>query len=184
MAQITYNLTDEQIKKIARLCTQEQGTLPGIRAEASLAANLLETNKTYARKYGADVYSFMRSSGWFAKAAYWMDFGSASTSAIEAVRDVLVNGNRFFPGNFIDEHDCFSDIVSAKNFGETINRRDRSAYIQDVTVVKNRFGSTYTFYCFPDEYTDPFGYTSQERRAAADVPKEEPKDYVLVEVEE
>ena len=40
----TYDLSDEQVKKIARLCVQEQGTVEGAAAEASLMANLFEVN--------------------------------------------------------------------------------------------------------------------------------------------
>ena len=38
------DLTDSMILKIARLCNQEQGNLNGVRAEASLMANQLETD--------------------------------------------------------------------------------------------------------------------------------------------
>lgn len=40
-----YNLTETQLKKIARLCVQEQGSVEGAKAEASLMANLLETDR-------------------------------------------------------------------------------------------------------------------------------------------
>ena len=51
----TYNLSEDKIRQIARLCVQEQGTIKGVRAEASLMANLLETNSGYKKKYGDDV---------------------------------------------------------------------------------------------------------------------------------
>lgn len=180
-----YSLTEERLLKIARLCQQEQGTIPGIRAEASLMANLLEITPAYAKEYGDDIYGFARNSDWFSRAAYWMDFGSASSAAVEAVRDVLISGNRFFPGNFINEHDCFADIKEARNDSKLIDKRDRAAYIRDKTVIKNTYGSVYTFYTFPDQHTDPFGYTDSSRRWAPDPEEtaEESADYVLVEVE-
>lgn len=158
-----YNLTEEQIHKIANLCKQEQGTVVGAKAEASLAANLLETKSSYRKKYGDDIYSFMRNGGWFSRAAYWMDNGDAGSSYDKAIRDVLVNGNRTLPV-FVDEHDCFADITSATNNGKAINKKDRSAYIRDVTIIKNRYGSTYTFWTFPTASSDPFGYTNNELR--------------------
>ncbi len=180
----TYNLSEDKIRQIARLCVQEQGTIKGVRAEASLMANLLETNSGYKKKYGDDIYSFARYGKWFSKAAHWMDNGSASEAAVEAVRDVLVRGNRFFPGNFVDEHDCFSDIAWARTDGKLIDKRERSAYVQDKTVIKNTYGSVYTFYAFPDGHTDPFGYTSSARRWEFEKTQtvEESADYVLVEV--
>ena len=49
-----YNLTETQIKKLARLCVQEQGSVAGVKAEASLMANLLETSPSRMAKYGTD----------------------------------------------------------------------------------------------------------------------------------
>jgi len=87
-----------------------------------------------------------------------MDAGTASAAAIAATKDVLINGNRQFPA-YINEHDCFSDITSVTNNGISFNKTDRSKYIKNVTIIKNVYGSTYTFYEFPSAYSDPFGYT-------------------------
>lgn len=156
----TYRLTYDQAVQISRLCRQEQGTVAGSAAEASLMANLLETTPAYQQKYGDDIYSFVRYSGWFSRAAYWMDHGSTTEAITAAVRDVLINGNRTLPP-YVNEHDCFSDISSATSCGSAINKNQRGAYQRDVTKIRNRYGSTYTFYCFPDENSDPFGYTSK-----------------------
>ena len=157
-----YNLTETQLKQIARLCVQEQGGgEAGTRAEASQGANLLETNSAYQKKYGDDIWGFFRNSGWYYKASYYYDAGTASQKQIEWVRDVLCNGNRYFE-KFVDEHDAMSDIASVSNYGKTFDKRDKSQYIKDVTVIKNKMGSTYTFYCFPggiNAGTDGFGYT-------------------------
>ena len=157
MAYKKYDLTETQLKKIARLCVQEQGSINGVKAEASLMANLLETNTSRQNKYGTDgtgLYNFVRNSGWFYRAPYFMDNGTISNKYVEAVRDVLVNGNRTLP-QYVDEHDCFSDIKSIS----TGSIRNRSDYVKDETVIKNKMGSTYTFYSFPDKNSDPFGYT-------------------------
>ena len=130
----------------------------GIKAEASQMANLLETNATRQKKWGTDgnaLYNMVRESGWYYRAAWFMDNGSCTSKQIEAVRDVLCNGNRTLP-QYVDEHDCFSDIRSIST-GAVRNRAD---YVKDTTVIKNKMGSTYTFHCFPDKTSDPFGYTS------------------------
>lgn len=152
-----YKLTDTQLKKIARLCYQEQGSAAAP-AEASLMANLYEL---HGKKYPS-LYEYVRNGGWFYRAAHYMDNGSASSSVIAAVKDVLVNGNRTVP-LYIDEHDCFSDLVSVTNNGQEIHKTDRSLYKRGVTKIKNRYGSTYTFYSFPSAYSDPFGYTANSR---------------------
>ena len=48
------DLTETQIKKIARLCVQEQGSVAGVKAEASLMANQLETSSYRQNKYGTN----------------------------------------------------------------------------------------------------------------------------------
>lgn len=159
-----YSLTDTQLLKIARLCKQEQGTVAGAKAEASLMANQLETSASRRKKYGtgADgLYNWVRNGGWFARAAHWMDNGSVSDAILAGVKDVLVNGKRTLP-LYVDEHDCFSDIKSIS----TGSVKDRSAYVQGKTVVKNKYGSTWTFWCFPDSTSDPFGYTAAAYKAA------------------
>ena len=158
-----YLLTDSQVKQIARLCQQEQGTVAGAKAEASLMANQLETSKSRQNKYGvgADgLYNWVRNGGWFSRAAHWMDNGSVNDAVLAGVRDVLINGNRTLP-LYVDEHDCFSDIKSIST-GEV---KDRNSYIQGKTVVKNTYGSTWTFWCFPDSTSDPFGYTDAAYKA-------------------
>lgn len=152
----TYTLSNSQLKGIANLCYQEQGTIKGASAEASIMCNLFEKQKKYT-----DLYDYVRNGGWFARSAYWMDNGSSSGAVVEAVKDVIINGNRTLP-TYVDEHDCFSDIKSIS----TGDVYDRDAYIKDVTVIKNVYGSTYTFYEFPDSYSDPFGYTTKVNKPA------------------
>lgn len=158
-----YDLTKDKLIKIARLCKQEQGSIVGAKAEASLAANILETTERYKKKYGADLYSFMRYSGWFYKSAYFMDNGNVSDEYVNAIEDVLVNGQRTLPLG-VNEHDCLSDILSVSNDGVEFDKKDRSLYISGKTRIKNNFHSEYTFYCFPAEGSDPFGYTDSNKK--------------------
>lgn len=162
-----YELTDYQLKSIAALCQQEQGTAEGAAAEASLMANHMDLRHNNAKKYentGEGLYNYVRNGGWFAHAAKFMDNHSKlRDDVLEAVRKVLVEGKRTVPG-YVNEHDCFSDISSATNDGVAISKKDRSAYVQNKTIIKNTYGSQYTFYCFPTSTSDPFGYTSEAKR--------------------
>lgn len=169
----TYSdLSDSQIGILAAISIGEQGSGDGAKAELSLMANLYELN---GKSYGS-LYNYVCSSGWFGSGRCGrVSASSASGTDIANVRDVLVNGNRTLP-LYVDEHDCWfcnsknycgngnqGDICYLNNNGSTISSvsgiKDRSNYKQDVTVIKNVYGSTYTFYSFPTSGSDPFGYT-------------------------
>lgn len=154
------DLSVEELQKIARLCYREQGTVEGAAAEASLMCNLYESSR--GEGYSS-VYDYARNSGWFANAANHMDSGTVSNDIISVVTAVIKEGKRVLP-KYIDEHDCVSDISSATNNGASINPSNRDDYQQHITKIENVYGSSYTFYCFPASNSDPFGYTSQEKR--------------------
>lgn len=159
-----YNLTDEQLRFLTSVCIREQGdNLSGIQAEASLMANLYEI------KGGgySSVDSYVRNSGWFG--SNFSGLSNPTTEQLDAVKTVLIFGNRTLP-LYVDEHDCIYcgpsygyDIISATNNGVAIDVNNRSLYQQDVTVLKNKYGATYTFYTFPYDGADPFGYTAEAR---------------------
>ena len=157
------DLTETQIKQIASLCQQEQGTTKGAAAEASLMANRFEMVGKRWGTGGSGLYNYIRNCRWWAHASEYMDKKNASKEVVDAVRAVLVNGKRTLP-KYIDEHDCISDISSAINKGQAIDVNSRSEYKQCVTKLNNRYGAKYTFYCFPTEGSDPFGYTSKKSR--------------------
>lgn len=157
---IKYSLSESQLNALTALAIHEQGTTKGAAAEASLMANRFEL---YGSKYGSGadgLVNYVKNSGWFAHASRNMsDTGVITESAKQAVRSVLIDGKRTLPG-YIDEHDCLSDISSIS----TGSVNDRNAYKQFVTKIHNKYGSNYTFYSFPDSNSDPFGYTSEEKR--------------------
>ena len=165
-----YNLTDEQYKKIASLAVQENDEA-GVSNEVSLMANLFEMQTKYK-----NIYDYIRYSGWFSRAEYWMDKNLASQAAIKKTIDVLKNANRTLPTN-VDEHDCYGDIVYIKVNGKTYTNkndkeqiRKRSNYIKDKTIIYNAYNSTYTFYCFAHDgkYADPMGYTDEAYKKKKD----------------
>ena len=146
-----YDLTEDEIRGLANLALQEQGSIDGACAELSLMANLYEQQTKYPT-----LYEYVRKSGWFYRAAFYMDEGNAGSVYRLYTKYVLCEGLRTLPKH-INEHDCFSDIVSISTGGIVI----RSDYKRNKTVIKNRYGSTYTFYCFPTANSDPFGYTKE-----------------------
>ena len=154
MAFKKYKLTNAQLKAIANLCVQENGE-EGVANEASLMANLFELQSKYKT-----INDYVRKSGWFSRAAHWMDAGTSSSAAVAKVKDVLVNANRTLPP-YVNEHDATGDIQSAKNGEVSINKKDPSQYKRGVTRIKNVYGSTYTYYCHASssKYSDPMGYT-------------------------
>ena len=146
-----YILTDAEIKALANLALQEQGSVDGLCAELSLMANRFEAQDKHKT-----LCDYVRYSDWFSRAAHWMDNGNATEVHCKYARYVLCNELRTLPTH-INEHDCLSDIKTIS----TGDKRDRGAYKSGETVIVNRYGSRYTFYCFPDKASDPFGYTKR-----------------------
>lgn len=167
-----YNLTDKQIRELANVFHTEQGNVPGVKACASHACNYLEKWKSsvYKNPYDAVLYS-----GWWGSEALnrqRMATNCASIAEIEGVGEVIRDGKRTLP-DYVDEYDWLYDITSATNNGVAIDPLDRSKYKKDVTIVKNKYGSTWTFYCFPDGasgYCDPFGYISKPSNSTSSKP--------------
>ena len=184
-----YNLTEEQLRGLARVCIREQDHNPkGIAAEASMMANGFEIRAkgTAHGKTGAEgLYEYVRNGsendvffdtsqyGGSYNTPYLMDTGHAhdgrtcepTPEEIEIVRKVFVMGMRTLPA-YVDEHDDIGDISSVTNNGSEISPSDKASYQQNVSVIHNIMGSTYTFFCFPqDNYVgDPFGYRSEDLR--------------------
>lgn len=146
-----YELSNEELLAIARLCQQEQGTAVGAAAEASLMCNRFEAQSKYT-----SIYKYVRDSGWWANSAYYMEYGGCRGDVLEAVASVM-QGERTLP-DYIDEHDYPGDIVSISTGDDPWSKKQ---YIPNTTVIHNKMGSVYTFYCFPDTGCDPFGYTKR-----------------------
>lgn len=151
---IKYNLSEEQLIQIARLCQQEQRTLEGSAAEASLMANRYEL---HGQEY-SDIYNYIKNSGWFAKASYYMNYGKLNSEILELVRTVLIEGKRILP-KYVDEHDYIHDI----SFITTGDKFSKADYIPFETMVYNCYSADYGFYGFMGT-DDVFGYTSNELR--------------------
>lgn len=156
----TYNLTDEELRGIARLCQQEQGSPEGAAAEASLMANRYELfPKGLKNRNYTSLFDYVENDGWWASSSKYMNNTSGlNQEVLDAVKEVLVVGKRTLP-LYVDEHDYMGDIKTVSNNGTSFDKKDRSQYKQDVTYIENTLSSEYTFYSFPTETSDPFGYT-------------------------
>lgn len=159
-----YNLTEAQKLGIANIVGHEQPGKTGYLAEASLIAN--RTDISGDDKATPENIVETVTSGWFADGKNrYNNPGSPDPDAIKAVEEVIINGKRTLP-RYINEHDYFGDIASVTNNGTSIaDVKDRSKYKQHVSVIKNHMGSTYTFYEFPNDQSDPFGYIGTENRS-------------------
>ena len=166
----TYNLSESQISYLSGVALCEQGSLDGVIAEASLMANLFELQGSKYGKGASGLYNYVSNSSWFACRTRPE---SASSQMKDGVKKALVLGQRSLP-LYVDEHDCW--FCNTKNYCSNGNMGDicsvggktgknfitnRSNYVRDKTVIKNVYGSTYTFYSFPSKNSDPFGYTQE-----------------------
>ncbi len=158
-----YNLSNTELSNLAKICYCEQGSITGAQAEASLMANRYELLKSSSKYYGKGLYNYVMNSGWWhpTKSESYKT-KNISDEELNAIRNVLVNGYRTLPF-YIDEHDYRGDISKIVTNGKTytsssyINKN--SNYIKDKTIIYNEMGAKYTFYTFPTEKSDPFGYT-------------------------
>ena len=154
-----------------------------------LMANQFEL---FGSKYGINgdgLYNYISKSGWFANATAYMSEAAINGKQIKikdkyikveplydsiytAVYNVLVLGNRTLP-LYINEHDCIKcgsgfDIIKLVTDNNIITDEDgllnRNNYVQNKTTIYNRYSSIYTFYTFPTEYSDPFGYTESAKK--------------------
>ena len=171
----TYDLSDDDILQIARLCAQEQGTdsMPGILAEASLIANLYELHNGVGDngvKYN-NIVDFAKYMGWWANSKEVMENGAENNPINKeiklAVKKVLVDGKRTIP-KYVDEHDSINDLSEVKNNGEVIDKSNPDEYVSKETVCSqdsDKFEDPidWTYYNHPDgKKSDPFGYSSSE----------------------
>ncbi|MBR0411523.1 MAG: CHAP domain-containing protein [Eubacterium sp.] len=158
-----YKLTDKQIRGVANIVLHEQGTIAGWFAEASQIANRTDIRGD-EHATAANLVKVL-TSGWYAKGSARFNAGTTNPLVIWIVKKVFCEGLRTLP-RYIDEHDCMSDLSTVKT-GSTSVKADKSKWKRHKTVIKNKMGSTYTFYDFPGGYNtgvDPFGYTRQAYR--------------------
>lgn len=152
----TYNLSTHEIQVLAYVAKREQGSENGARAELSLMANLFERQS--AKK---TITDYVLKSGWFASSST----GSTTSDSkwTNLVEDVLVRGNRTLPPQ-INEHDWKGDLLRIST-GNLNNDGDYKQLVTEVYQNPARFGGYgghWTFWCFPEKGSDPFGTTDPD----------------------
>ena len=99
-----YQLTDDEIWDLAEVGMHENDiNLTAFKNEISLIANLYEKN---SGSYNSP-WDYVAHSNWFATKSYanLSHDDNVPSDHIEAVRDILINGNRTIPTQIV-EHDC------------------------------------------------------------------------------
>ena len=169
------DVSGDQLARFAMAGLAEQSSLEGMKFELSLLANLYDEN---CSKYNSDCnytgaslanYLLNGRDGWFhsdTKAAY-NSGGPVSQEYIDAVKDILVNGNRVAPHG-INEHDGIGDYVITYSPTGSTDTSNAANYVSGETKIHNFSGTDYTFYAWCDgeksktgtvtSACDPFGY--------------------------
>lgn len=131
-------LTEKQLNYLAGMCVSEQGAAATnpvtMRYQASLMANVYEL---YAKKKGLTIWQYLSMPGgkggpsingvrgWFAKTSHeraWTNSKAVSDECKEAIRDVLVNGNRITHAN--EQGTLKTGFVKAIYNGQTYTGND------------------------------------------------------------
>ena len=180
-----YSFSNDELKRLWWAASAEQGTEAGKKTELSIFANVYEKgggepgyNQGLISKVTERYHSENRR-GWFAYttgeayetggvSSWGQRYPEPTSEEIAIAKDILNNGNRVIPVE-VDEHDSISDISSVSNNGSSFSPSDKKQYQSGVTIIHNKFGSTYTFFQWangnkecPDNSPtcgDPFGYT-------------------------
>ena len=168
-----YSLSSDDLSFLTKVAKCEQGNIEGIKAELSLMANRFEL---FGKSYSS-LRSYVQNSGWFACSKH-----ASSVKIVEnelsVAKTVLVLGNRTL-ALYVDEHDCINcnnskcsngnrgDICKLVTNDSTVNSinsiKNHSNYRSGQTILYNLYGSVYTFYSFPCNSCDPFGYTKSAK---------------------
>ena len=159
-------LTDAQLSYIAGMCISEQGacaTNPTtIRYQASLMANVYEL---YGKKKGIGIWEYLKllpsNGGWFATSTHTNAYKNAkriSDECKEALRDVLVNGNRITHANeqgTLNTGNIKGGFTKAVYNGQTYTGSDLSRleiWVPGQTLIYTSAGQECIFLGFPGGY--------------------------------
>ena len=169
-------LTDQQLNYLAGMCVSEQGAAATnpvtMRYQASLMANVYEL---YAKRKGLTIWQYLSLPGgkggsaingvrgWFAKTSHdraWTNSRAVSDECKEAIRDVLVNGNRITHAN--EQGTLKSGFVKAVYNGQTYTGDDllrSEIWVPGETLIYTSGGQECIFLAMPGGapgQVDPF----------------------------
>jgi len=153
-----YELNDTQLSQLARVFSSALTSEMGVKAVASMAANVLEIESEMKNKYGNDIYKFVMFSDFFKTKT-----GTASDVNKQAVKSVLVDGDRVLP-LFVDRFHYIKSVKRVSNNDQEFNATDKSFYMQDTTIIEVDSKNKFKFWCFPDDSDFAFGYTNEGLR--------------------
>lgn len=161
-----YTLSNTEIVQLARMVKGEYGAdIDGMKAVASHMANLYEIRKHNGYTHGQSLFSYITTCGWYATQRIIYNSRYDDAKAQQAVRDVLVDGNRTLP-LYIDEFDWFpGDIRGASSAS------DADSYKPGVTKLYNVYGASGTYFCITKTSGDAniFFYTSTAEKYKKDM---------------
>lgn len=162
-----YDLTVGQLKGLIAVASKKNGeNTSQLKTAVALMANRFEKEGSSFGSDAEGLVKYVQESGYYEKEisdAYDEKY-EASQKHIDAVKDVLVSGNRPIPAEVIEQASPDAKIIEADNSGTSFDVTDRSQYKSGVTrITKKSDKSSWIFYAWADESTDSgdlFGYSA------------------------
>ncbi|MBQ3436502.1 MBL fold metallo-hydrolase, partial [Candidatus Saccharibacteria bacterium] len=169
-----YNLDESQIKLVAdRVGRENCGSPIACKAEASQIVNLYEyqhaTNHSQAR---GSFWDWFKRTSWYSTSYSGLNLSRVTQKGIDAVKDVIVNGNRTLPARVVG-HDTLEFQYPGYQYNITgfyteggqwrsLTASTSSQLIPGKTELTRRGASNKTFWCIikygNNKYGDPFTY--------------------------
>lgn len=168
-----YSLTETQIKLVAHRVQKENcGSAIGCRAEATQIVNLYESKKPNEPHTTENFWNWFRTTGWYATPFSGLSASQAKEKGINAVRDVVVNGNRILPPKVVG-HDTLefnypgykyniTGFYDANGNRQSLTKSNVDQLIPGKTKLTRRNASDKTFWCIiryeNNKFGDPFTF--------------------------
>lgn len=158
-----YSISEEDKKYLAYVASKEQGSVEGAKVELSLMANRYEQE---GGKFD-NIRDYVENSGWFSNYST-TGYEEPDSAYVDAVNDVLIDGNRYVPENVVQHYYLPSATKVVVN-GVELDRNtdvdgnahyDKSQFIPGQTEIYESDKVHWTFIGFAPNSGDPFGYYS------------------------
>ena len=161
-----FMLTEGQARGIAAMAAHANGaSVTALKTQVSQMANRFDK---YGSKYGdgaAGLIDYVKSDGWYDAAigAAYDENYQATADYIDAVKDVLIEGNRTIPPQIVRQATAGAAGLTAENEGSAIDLNNRSEFKVGVTEIEEtaRTPNKWMFYQWADpngQQGDLFGY--------------------------
>ena len=166
-----YSLTETQIKKVAdRVGHENCSSNIACKTEASQIVNLYEKKKPNEPHTTENFWKWFKETGWYATEFSGLNGSKVTQKGIDAVKDVVVNGNRTLPSN-VAGHDTLefnapgfkyniTGFYDANGNRHSLKKSNVNQLIPGTTVLTRRNASKKTFWCIirysDNQFGDPF----------------------------